>query len=87
LYRWLENYQQHGVDGLYRKEGSGRPRLLEELTEMELRSIVLTSAMSYGFESDLWTVGRLHRVITERFQVPVSKYTIWRRLVDAGLRD
>jgi len=33
LYRWIENYQQDGVEGLHRKEGSGRPKLLEELTE------------------------------------------------------
>jgi transposase len=45
LYRWLENYQQDGVEGLHRKEGSGRPKLLEELTEEELKQIVLTSAI------------------------------------------
>jgi len=33
----------------------------------------------------LWTVGRLHRVISERYQVDVSKDTIWRRLREAGL--
>jgi transposase len=85
LYRWLENYQQDGVEGLHRKEGSGRPKLLEELTENELKQIVITSAITYGFESDLWTVGRLHRVITDTFQVEISKHTIWRRLVAAGL--
>jgi transposase len=85
LYRWLVNYHQEGIDGLYRNEGSGRPKLLEELTEHELRQIVLTSALTYSFESDLWTVGRLHRVITEKFHVLVSRLTIWRRLVDAGL--
>jgi len=85
LYRWCDNYQQEGLDGLYRQEGSGRPKLLQELTEDELRKIVLTSALSYGFESDLWTVGRLHQIITEKFCVNVSKDTIWRRLVDAGL--
>ena len=85
LCRWIENYQRECVLGLYRNEGSGRPKLLNELTEKELRTIVLSSALSYGFESDLWTVGRLHQMITERFQVFVSKHTIWRRLVDAGL--
>ena len=85
LYRWLYRYQRDGIGGLYRHEGSGRPKLLEELTEAELRTIVLSSALSYGFESDLWTVGRLHRVITEEFKVSVSKHTIWRRLVSAGL--
>jgi Transposase and inactivated derivatives len=44
LYRWLESYRRGGLDGLYRKEGSGRPRLLNELTEKELRDIVLASA-------------------------------------------
>jgi len=34
--------------------------------------MVLSSALSYGFESDLWTVGRLHQVITEKFCVHVS---------------
>jgi transposase len=85
LYRWLENYHQDGVVGLYRKEGSGRPKLLEELTEAELKQIVLTSAITYGYESDLWTIGRLHQVITETFQVEISKHTVWRRLIAAGL--
>ena len=85
LYRWHYKYQQEGIEGLYRQEGSGRPKLLQEFTEEELYKIVLTSALSYGFESDLWTVGRLHRVITEKFCIHVSKLTIWRRLVDAGL--
>ena len=85
LYRWLESRRQNGIDGLNRKEGSGRPKLLNELTENELRGIVLNSAVSHGFESDLWTVGRLHQVITKMFQVDVSKNTIWRRLADAGL--
>jgi transposase len=85
LYRWLDHYQHNGTNGLYRKEGSGRPTLLQELSETELRKIVLTSALSYSFESDLWTVGRLHHVITEKFNITVSKLTIWRRLVDAGL--
>ena len=85
LYRWCDHYQQEGIDGLCRQEGSGRPKLLQELTEEALCKIVLTSALSYGFESDLWTVGRLHQIITEKFCVNVSKDTIWRRLVDAGL--
>jgi hypothetical protein len=33
----------------------------------------------------LWTVSRLHQVIAPTFHVPVSKNTIWRRLVEAGL--
>jgi len=85
LYRWLEKFDENGYDGLVRKEGSGRPRLLEDISETELTNIVLASAIQFGFESDLWTVGRLHQVIAQKFHVEVSKNTIWRRLVEAGL--
>ena len=85
LHRWLERFKESGYEGLTRKEGSGRPRLLEDISVTDLKDIVLASAVSYGFESDLWTVGRLHQVIARRFQAAVSKNTVWRRLVEAGL--
>jgi transposase len=85
LYRWMECFSRHGPEGLLRKCGSGRPRLLSHLNENELLKIVLGSPIEAGFESDLWTVGRLHQVVTEKYHVDVSKITIWRRLVEAGL--
>lgn len=33
----------------------------------------------------MWTVGRLHRVIREQYDVAVSRDTVWRRLREAGL--
>lgn len=83
--RWVDKYREGGDDALLRKVGSGRPRKLEDLTEEELRGIVVAGAMAHGFETDLWTVGRLRRVITDEFQIQLSKNTIWRRLRDAGL--
>ena len=85
LYRWVNRYQQDGDDGLRRKFGSGRPRKLEDLKEDELLEIVLQPASAFDYETDLWTVSRLHCVIVERYQVDVSKDTIWRRLREAGL--
>jgi transposase len=85
LYCCLEKFEQGGCDSLLRQEGSGRPRLLEDISETDLMDIVLEAATQFGFESDLWTVGRLHQVIAKQFQVEVSKNTIWRRLVEAGL--
>ncbi len=85
IYRWLKRYEEDGTKGLERKAGSGRPRKLEELTEEELKDIVVAKASQFGFETDLWTVGRLRRVITEQFSIVLSKNTVWRRLRDAGL--
>ncbi len=85
LFRWLRDYSTSGLDGLQRKAGSGRPRLLEDLDEDDLRRIVMFPASDFGYETDLWTVGRLQQVIEEVWEVTVSKDTIWRRLRDAGL--
>lgn len=83
--RWVVKFRRGGQNGLHRKAGSGRPRKLAELTEEELRQIVLPGAMAQGFETDLWTVSRLRRVIHDTFRIQLSKNTIWRRLRDAGL--
>lgn len=85
VFRWVSRFETQGERGLERRPGSGRPRKLEELTESELRGIVLTAPSAFGFETDLWTVGRLRRVIGDEFQVWLSKNTVWRRLRDAGL--
>ena len=83
--RWVNKFEAGGDEALDRQGGSGRPRKLEDLTEEELLRIVRAGAQSFGFETDLWTVGRLRRVVMDEFDIQVSKNTIWRRLRDAGL--
>lgn len=83
--RWVGRFHAGGDVALVRRVGSGRPRKLEDLTEEELLRIVLAGACAYEFETDLWTVSRLRRVIVDEFDISLSKNTIWRRLRDAGL--
>ena len=83
--RWVTRFEEEGEEGLMRRPTSGRPRTLAQLTEEELRNIVLQPASQFGYESDLWTVSRLHVVIEDQYRVSVSKDTIWRRLREAGL--
>lgn len=85
LHRWLRRHESDGEKGLERRPGSGRPRKLDELSEEALRDIVLRPASTFGYETDLWTVGRLHQVIGVRYGVAISRDTIWRRLREAGL--
>lgn len=85
VFRWMQRYGDEGTSGLLRKVGSGRPRKLQDLDEEDWRSLVLKPASYYGYETDLWTVGRLRGVIAEVHDIEVSKDTIWRRLRDADL--
>ena len=85
IFRWVNRFHEEGEEGLVRRPTSGRPRKVQELTEEELQSIVLQPASRFGYETDLWTTGRLHAVIEDQYRVRVSKDTIWRRLREAGL--
>lgn len=86
LHRWLARYHEgEGESGLERREVSGRPRKLEHLSEYNLRRLVLAPATRFGFETDLWTVPRLHEVLSGRYGQEVSEDTVWRRLREAGL--
>lgn len=85
IYRWLQRYRSEGDRGLDRKPGSGRPRILEALTESELRSVILRPATELGYETDLWTIKRVQAIIEDRYEIRISKDTVWRRLREAGL--
>jgi transposase len=50
-----------------------------------LWNLVLQPATNFGYETDLWTVGRVHHVVQDKLKVIISKNTIWRRLREAGL--
>lgn len=85
IYRWLNRVEHDGPNGLGRRPGSGRPRKLEEMTEEAFKGIVLRPASDFGYETDLWTVGRLRWVIKDEYQIDLSNNTVWRRLREAGL--
>ena len=85
VFRWVKRYQQQGENGLHRRLGSGRPRKLKQVDSGRFWNLVLQPATHFGYETDLWTVGRVHQVVQAKLKVVVSKNTIWRRLREAGL--
>ena len=44
--RWVSKYSDCGIAALQRKVGSGWPRKLEELTEEELKKVVLQQSLN-----------------------------------------
>lgn len=85
IHRWLARFDQEGNSGLNRRPVSGRPRKLDELDAQGLKSIVLSPASDFGYETNFWTTRRLIQVIHHEFGLELSKQTILRRLHAAGL--
>ena len=86
VHRWVSRYKtQNDNKGLLRQPVSGRPRILGEISDRQLLSIVLKPASRFGYETDFWTCPRLCRVIKQQFKVTPSRWTVWRWLRDSGL--
>ena len=85
LHRWLRRHLKRGDAGLQRRPVSGRPRKLCDIDSARIKRIALAPATGFGFETDLWTVGRLHAVLADQLNVDVSEDTVWRRMREAGL--
>jgi transposase len=85
VFRWVRRQQIEGEPGLERRLGSGRPRILQDFDQHELQELVLRPASDFGYETDLWTVGRVRTVLEEVYLVRISDDTVLRRLREAGL--
>jgi transposase len=85
IHRWLNRFYADSENGLKRKPVSGRPRKLVGLDSEAWIDIVLTPATEFGYETDFWTTRRLIQVIGNQLGVVVSKWTVLRRLHEAGL--
>jgi transposase len=85
VFRWYKRFKADSESGLVRRTGSGRPRILEQLDADKLTEIVLSSALDFGYESDLWTCSRIQETIRTEFSEKVSRWTVWRRLREAKL--
>ncbi len=85
VHRWHLRVKNEGSSGLNRRTGSGRPRSVINFTRKQVKQLTNSSALKYGFESDLWTCQRLQEVLDTHFGVKISQVTLWRRLRDANL--
>ena len=86
IHRWLKRYyNEGGLSALERRPVDGRPRSLAELSESQLKEIVLKPASQFGFETDFWTCKRLCRAVKEVYALKVSRWTMWRGLRAAKL--
>ncbi len=86
LHRWGSRYEERGSsEGLARRPGSGRRRILDDKRLKRLYRMVLRPATKFGYETDFWTCRRLIQVAWKKLGVKVSQPTMWRMLRDCEL--
>lgn len=80
---WEQRLFEGGQRSL--KRGTlGRPRQLGVEQERELAKLLMAGALAAGYPTELWTLPRIGKVITERFGVQYSTGHLWHLLRRLG---
>jgi len=80
---WERRLAEGGKLGL--KRGTlGRPRQLDADQERELGKVLMAGALEAGYPTELWTLPRIGKVISERFGVEYSTGHLWHLLRRMG---
>ena len=82
--QWWKAYQEGGKKELLAKPRSGRPPKLSTQQLAEIPELLLQGAEAHGFENDVWTTGRVAKVIKRRFGVRYSADHVGRLLRRLG---
>lgn len=83
--RCLQQYSAHGLAGLYPAARPGRARKASPGYVDKLLEIVRMRPRSLGLAFSTWSLDRLASYLEEQTGERVSRYTVWRRLKEAGV--
>ncbi len=78
--RWAQTLQTSGRQGLRRVASPGRKGLLSEADLRSLESALRQGPEVVGYETQLWTLGRMGHLIEQRFGIRYSTGHVWRLL-------
>src|SRR5436305_3969860 len=83
-HRWKRRLERGGLDGLRSRGKPGPDKQLNPEQLAELQRLRLAGAQAAGYETGLWTLGRMRALIAERFGVRYSEVAVWKLLRELG---
>jgi transposase len=83
-YNWEKRLRRGGPDAWRDREHKGPKRKLTRAQRRRLVKILLMGARRYGFDSELWTLKRVAKVIKKEFNVTYNVTYVWCVLRDLG---
>jgi transposase len=77
---WRQAYERDGAAGLKPKPHPGTPPKLDAGQTAELLRLLGRGAVHHGYPNDLWTLGRVARLIRMEFGVRYDPSGVWHLL-------
>lgn len=82
--RWNATLRRDGIEALRLRKARGREPALGPRQRAKLERILVAGAAKYGFETDLWTIPRVTKVVRQEFGVRLHKANVHRTLRRMG---
>ncbi|MBM3273476.1 transposase [Candidatus Kaiserbacteria bacterium] len=82
--QWHHAWEERGADGLKTKGPPGFDPAYDAAKRKKLRTLVLSSPRSHGYDTDFWTIERIRTVARTKFKVRLRQTQTWRTLVRCG---
>lgn len=85
VYYWNDLRETKGENALKPKPVPGRPGKLTGRQKKSLVRTLVEGSLKSGYSTDLWTLGRVAKVIDDRFGVIYHPGHVWKILGELGL--
>ncbi|MCX7839147.1 MAG: winged helix-turn-helix domain-containing protein, partial [Anaerolineae bacterium] len=84
VWEWQQAYRKYGAKGLCAKPTPGRPAVLSPTQKKKLVQLLLRGPKAAGFDTELWTLKRVAKVIQRQFKVRYHPGHVWKLLTQLG---
>lgn len=64
--RWIDRFNNEGINGLKTKKRIGRPRVYTETEEQRIITLINTRPVDLGLHFNTWDISKLQRYLNER---------------------
>ncbi len=82
--RWIHTYMHKGREGLAAQPVPGRPAYLSAKQKQKLEHLLLQGPLAAGYQTDLWTLVRIAKLIKQHFGVSYHPGHVWKVLQQLG---
>ncbi|MCX5859538.1 MAG: winged helix-turn-helix domain-containing protein, partial [Proteobacteria bacterium] len=82
--RWSQDHRKHGLAALRPKIIPGRSPFLSSRQKSKLIDILLHGPLRLGYQTNLWTLGRVGEVIEAHFGIRYSISNLWKLMYLLG---
>lgn len=84
--RWVERFNQYGLEGLQDHHRTGRPAMHSQNVRKELIALASTKPKTIGYPYESWTLERLQQAFIQQQGIYLAEGTIWKWIESSGLK-